>query len=95
MMLASSLRPQLPSRAACFTTKRTSSTNGRLQRAVVVRAEQQKESLREKLAMPAAAVLGAVLLFAATPDEALAARSGGRVGGSSGFTQRRAAPAPR
>lgn len=67
------------------------------QRALVVRASAGKEerSLHEKLAGPAAAVLGAALLFAATPDEALAARSGGRVGGSSGFASRRAAPAPR
>lgn len=36
----------------------------------------------------AAALLGAALLFTATPDEALAARSGGRVGGSSGFSSR-------
>ncbi|KAL4448399.1 hypothetical protein ABPG75_005618 [Micractinium tetrahymenae] len=66
------------------------------QRALVVRASAGKEErpLHEKLAGPAAAVLGAALLFAATPDEALAARSGGRVGGSSGFSSRRAAPAP-
>jgi len=36
----------------------------------------------------AAALLGAALLFTASPDEALAARSGGRVGGSSGFSSR-------
>ncbi|KAL4433217.1 hypothetical protein ABPG77_003265 [Micractinium sp. CCAP 211/92] len=62
------------------------------QRALVVRASAGKEepSLHEKLAGPAAALLGAALLFAATPDEALAARSGGRVGGSSGFSSRAA-----
>lgn len=69
------------------------------QRALVVRATAGKEepSLHEKLAGPAAALLGAALLFAATPDEALAARSGGRVGGSSGFSSRAAtrAAAPR
>lgn len=56
---------------------------------------QEPRSWVQKLAMPAAAVLGAALLFGATPDVAEAARSGGRVGGSSGFSQRRAAPAPR
>lgn len=65
----------------------------RVQRAVRVYATQQKQderSLQEKLAVPAAALLGAALLFAATPDEAEAARSGGRVGGSSGFSSRAA-----
>jgi hypothetical protein len=59
---------------------------------MVVRASQEQpeeKTLTEKLALPAAALLGAALLFAATPDEALAARSGGRVGGSSGFASRR------
>ena len=49
-------------------------------------------ALPRRLAAPAAAVLGAALLFGATPDMAEAARSGGRVGGSSGFSARRAAP---
>lgn len=49
-------------------------------------------ALSRRLAAPAAAVLGAALLFGATPDMAEAARSGGRVGGSSGFSARRAAP---
>lgn len=58
--------------------------------------DEDKKSLHEQLAVPAAAVMAAALFFAATPDEALAARSGGRVGGSSGFSQRRSAPsAPR
>ena len=53
----------------------------RLQR-LAVRASAEK-SVAERLALPAAAVLGAALLLAGTPEEALAARSGGRVGGSS------------
>lgn len=48
---------------------------------------QEQSSFLQKAALPAAALLGAALLFAATPDEALAARSGGRVGGS-GFSSR-------
>ena len=44
---------------------------------------QEHRSLAEKLALPAAAVLSAALLFAATPEDALAARSGGRMGGGS------------
>lgn len=45
--------------------------------------------------LPFAATLAAALMFtAAVPEDALAARSGGRVGGSS-FSSRRAAPPPR
>lgn len=49
----------------------------------------EERTLSEKLALPAAALLGAALMFAATPDAAEAARSGGRVGGSGGFAARR------
>ena len=52
------------------------------------RKDEEQPSLAQRFALPAAAVLGAALLFAATPDEALAARSGVRVGGS-GFSRRR------
>lgn len=58
-----------------------------------VAASAEERSLAEKLALPAASVLAAAMLFGATADPAEAARSGGRVGGSSGFSQRRAAPA--
>jgi uncharacterized membrane protein len=51
--------------------------------------EPEQQGLAAKLALPTAAVLAAALLFAATPDEALAARSGGRVGGSSFSARRR------
>lgn len=50
---------------------------------------EEERSLAQKLALPAAALLGAALLMGATPDVAEAARSGGRVGGSSGFSARR------
>lgn len=67
-------------------------------RKMVVRASQSpvegEKTLAERLALPAAAVLGAALLFAATPDVAEAARSGGRVGGSSGFAARRRCASP-
>jgi len=52
-------------------------------------AQDEEKSIVEKIALPAAALLGAALLFASTPDEALAARSGGRVGGSSFSSRRR------
>jgi hypothetical protein len=94
MLSATTARPQL---AASF--RPTAARNGQqLSRAraplrLYATAEQQEErSLAQKLAAPAAAVLGAALLFGATPDMAEAARSGGRVGGSSGFSARRAAP---
>lgn len=54
---------------------------------------EEKKSWIDRLAVPSAALLGAALLLTATPDAAEAARSGGRVGGSS-FSSRRAAPAP-
>lgn len=59
---------------------------------LIVKSSQEQldqKSFSERLALPAAALLGAALLFAATPDEALAARSGGRVGGSGGFAAKR------
>jgi uncharacterized membrane protein len=55
-----------------------------------VRCSAQKDtepSILEKAKLPAIAVLAAALMFAGTPDEALAARSGGRMGGS-GFSSR-------
>lgn len=93
MLSATAVRPQLAGRTSAFRAS-SSRLPSLPQRALVVRAAQEERSLHEKLAAPAAALLGAALLFAATPDEALAARSGGRVGGSSGFASRRAAPAP-
>ncbi|KAG2442626.1 hypothetical protein HXX76_002711 [Chlamydomonas incerta] len=66
-------------------------------RAVVVKA-QQNESANpvQKMALPLASMVAAALIAgAAMPEDALAAssRSGGRVGGSSGFAARKA-PAP-
>lgn len=55
-----------------------------------VRCSVQKEpeqSILEKAKLPAIALLAAALMLAGTPDEALAARSGGRMGGS-GFSSR-------
>ncbi|KAL4857685.1 hypothetical protein ACK3TF_002116 [Chlorella vulgaris] len=93
-MLATSLRPQTAFAARQATSLRRPS---RVQRTVGVYAHQQGEerSFHEKLALPAAALMGAALLFAATPDAAEAARSGGRVGGSSGFRSAPRAAAPR
>lgn len=55
----------------------------------------QAESAVRRFAMPlTAAVAAALIISAGAPDEALAARSGGRVGGSS-FRSARPAPAPR
>lgn len=89
-MLAAVARPGLALRTGSFQTARVQ------RRSLVCRASaEEPRQWHEKLALPAAALLGAALLFAATPDEAEAARSGGRVGGSSGFSSRRAAPAPR
>ncbi|PSC70473.1 hypothetical protein C2E20_6185 isoform B [Micractinium conductrix] len=88
-MLAAVARPGLALRTGSFQTARVQ------RRSLVCRASaEEPRQWHEKLALPAAALLGAALLFAATPDEAEAARSGGRVGGSSGFSSRRAAPAP-
>jgi len=47
-----------------------------------------------KMALPFATILaGALLTGALLPDDALAAKSGGRMGGSGGFRASRAAPA--
>ena len=55
----------------------------------------QSESAVKRFALPlTAAVAAALIMSAGSPDEALAARSGGRVGGSS-FRSARPAPAPR
>ena len=55
-----------------------------------------ERSLAARLALPVAATLAASLLLGATlPEDALAARSGGRVGGSSFRSSApRSAPAP-
>ena len=86
-------------RTACFTTRSTTCRPALRAPVVAVHAKQQEQqvapkSLAEQLSLPAAALLGAVLLLASTPDEALAARSGGRIGGSSGFSSHRSAPRP-
>ncbi|DBA81168.1 hypothetical protein WJX79_010556 [Trebouxia sp. C0005] len=70
-----------------------------LQRPAVCNAQrpqrEQAVSALKPFALPlTAAVAAALLLSAGTPDAALAARSGGRVGGSS-FRSARPAPAPR
>lgn len=64
---------------------------------VTANKSEDNNSIIQKMALPAAAVLGAALLFASTPDIAEAARSGGRMGGSSFSARPRAAPraAPR
>jgi len=57
--------------------------------------DQQPQSTASTNLLPVTAALAAAFLISAgTPDEALAARSGGRVGGSS-FRSARPAPAPR
>lgn len=62
-------------------------------------AEQQRQGEEEHGALLKKALvvcMGAVLLMGASVDEAMAARSGGRVGGSRGFSSsRRSAPPPR
>lgn len=66
-------------------------------RAVVVKAQQDDSpNPIQKMALPLASMVAAALIAgAAMPEDALAAssRSGGRVGGSSGFSARKA-PAP-
>ena len=68
----------------------------RLQRArvVVCKAHQEEDALKKAIAVPLASMVAAALVAGALvmPEEALAAsRSGGRVGGSSGFSSRKAA----
>jgi len=56
---------------------------------------QQDEKVRSAVALPLASMMAAAIIAGAfVPEEALAARSSGRAGGSSGFSARRAAPAP-
>ncbi len=75
-----SARPALPRRV--------------VSKAVVCRASVE-ENIRKAVAVPLASLVAAALLAGAfAPDEALAARSSGRAGGSSGFSSRRSAPAP-
>ena len=73
--------------------------NAVLQRPAVCSAQRpqldQAESAVRRFAMPlTAAVAAALLISAGSPDEALAARSGGRVGGSSFRSARPAPSAP-
>jgi uncharacterized membrane protein len=59
---------------------------------VVCKAEQQFSI--QKLALPVATASLALMLSGAFfPEDAMAARSGGRAGGSSGFSARRSQPA--
>eukprot|EP00887_Chlorella_sp_A99_P007403 scaffold2.g7403.t1 len=98
MQLAQPLQRSQAFRVAARVSSARHASRGRqLLPAVRASATPEEKSVAERLALPAAAVLSAALFFAATPDEALAARSGGRVGGSAGFSSRRAAPraAPR
>ena len=78
------MRPTL----GCFRSTACGPQQRRFQRPVVCAASPEEKTLAQKLALPAAAILGAALLFTAAPDEALAARSGGRMGGSS-FSRRK------
>lgn len=90
-----SLRPQLASRATCFSrvTGLRPLQARRVTSAVRCSSDNDSEqSILQKAGLPAAVLLSAALLFAGTPDEALAARSGGRVGGSSFRSAPRSAP---
>ena len=55
---------------------------------------QKDEQIRTAMALPLASMVAAAMIAGAfAPEEALAARSSGRAGGSS-FSSRRSAPAP-
>ena len=57
--------------------------------------KEPEQTWASKVTGPFAATLAAALMLSASlPEDAMAARSGGRVGGSS-FSARRAAPPPR
>ena len=54
-----------------------------------------EDSIRKSVALPFAAMVAAAMVAGAfSPEEALAARSSGRAGGSSGFSARRAYSPP-
>lgn len=60
---------------------------------IVCAAQKPEHEQQQHVALPVAALVAAALLASSVaPEEALAARSGGRVGGSS-FSARRSAPA--
>lgn len=95
MCTMNTLKLQLAPRAPCLTRNTEFKPLQARKMTAGVRCSAQKEteqSILEKAKIPAIAVLAAALMLAGTPDEALAARSGGRMGGS-GFSSRpRSAP---
>jgi hypothetical protein len=87
MCTMNTLKLQLAPRAPCLTRNTTVQVR---KMASAVRCSAHKEteqSILEKAKLPAIALLAAALMLAGSPDEALAARSGGRMGGS-GFSSR-------
>lgn len=72
-------------------------TRARVSPRLVCRAQlpgrDEEDARRKAMTLPVATMVAAALLSSAfVPDEALAARSSGRAGGSSGFAARKAAP---
>lgn len=87
----STLKVQLARPGPCLTRNTGLKPLQARKMGAMVRCSAQKETeqqtILEKAKLPAVALLAAALLFAGTPDEAFAARSGGRMGGS-GFSSR-------
>jgi hypothetical protein len=91
MCTMNTLKLQLAPRAPCLTRNTGLKPLQARKMVAAVRCSAQKEtteqSILEKAKLPAIAFLAAALMLAGSPDEALAARSGGRMGGS-GFSSR-------
>ena len=86
----STLKVQLARPGPCLTRNTGLKPLQARKMGAMVRCSAQKteqQTILEKAKLPAIALLATALLFAGTPDEALAARSGGRMGGS-GFSSR-------
>lgn len=99
--MLTSVQSRCPSGVAHFqqTSYSVPRTGLALRRPIVCSAQRpqrdQAEAAIKPFALPFTAAVAAALIFSAgSPDAALAARSGGRVGGSS-FRSARPAPAPR
>jgi hypothetical protein len=61
----------------------------------IVCSAQPHEDIRKSFAAPMAAMVAAAMIAGAfVPDEAIAAKSSGRAGGSSGFSARKSYSAP-
>lgn len=90
--MALTMRTPLLSRSSA---RPTMSTRSRVLAGRIVCSAQPEDKRDNNFALPLASMVAAAMIAGAfVPDEALAARSSGRAGGSSGFSARKSYSAP-